>query len=152
MKTIRLAACCGLAFALTAGLSAGMAQAQSTTVPRADANATGMATLAEYQKSRETFIMRGDANKDGRVSKAEWDKFAAAVRKDLELGGVQGAELIGQGAWWNALDTNKDGVVTRVEIKAMTAANFARYDANKNGLISRAEAQQVRKTAEAALR
>ena len=150
MKSLAIAACCGIALSVTAGLA--QAQSRDTSVPRADANATGNVTLAEYQKSREAFIMKADTNHDGKVSRAEWDAFAAAVRRDLDLGGVKGAELIGQGSWWTELDANKDDMVTHDEINAVTAAKFAQYDADKNHMISRAEAQQVRKAAEAALR
>jgi len=148
MKSFAIAACCGFALSLTAGL----AQAQrDTSVPAADANATGNVSLAEYQKSREAFIMKADTNHDGTVSRAEWDAFTTAVRRDLDLGGVKGAELIGRGTWWTALDANKDNMVTHAEISAVTAAKFAQYDADKSHLISRAEAQAVRKAAEASV-
>jgi hypothetical protein len=148
MKSIAIAACCGFALSAIAGL----AHAQGTTVPRADANVTGNVSLAEYQKSREAFIMKADTNKDGKIARAEWDAFAKAVRRDLDLNGIKGAELIGQGSWWTALDANKDNVVTHAEINTVTAAKFAQYDTDHNHLISRAEAQQVRKAAEASLR
>jgi hypothetical protein len=149
MKSLAIAACCGFALSVTAGLA--QAQSHHTSVPAADANGTGNVTLQEYQSSREAFIMKADTNHDGMVSRAEWDEFAKAVRRDLDLGGVKGAELIGQGSWWAALDANKDNMVTPAEIKAMTAAKFAEYDTDKNHLISRAEAQQARKAAEASL-
>jgi len=149
MKSIAIAACCGLALTVTASLA--QAQSRHTSVPKADANTTGNVTLQEYQSSREAFIMKADTNHDGVVSRAEWDAFAKAVRQDLELGGVKGAELIGQGSWWTALDANKDGMVTHAEINAVTAAKFAQYDLDHNHLISRAEAQAVREAAQAAL-
>ena len=149
MKSLAIAACCGFALSVTAGLA--QAQSRNTSVPPADANSTGNVTLQEYQSSRETFIMKADTNHDGVVSRAEWDTFGKAVRRDLELGGVQGAELIGQGSWWTALDANKDGMVTPAEINAVTAAKFAQYDLDKNHLISRAEARAVREAAQAAL-
>src|SRR5262245_47590062 len=110
MKLLSIAASCGLAFAFSAALA--QAQSRDTTMPRADTNYTGMVTLAEYQTSRETFIMKADTNHDGQISRAEWDAFTKAVRRDLELSGVKGAELIGQGPWWDMLDANKDGMVT----------------------------------------
>ena len=150
MKLLAIAACCGFALSVTAGVA--QAQSRDTTVPRADANATGNVTLQEYQSSREAFIMKADTNHDGAVSRAEWEAFTTAVRRELDLNGVKGAELIGQGSWWTALDANKDGMVTHAEIIALTAAKFAQYDTNGNHLISRAEAQQARKAAEALLR
>jgi hypothetical protein len=150
MKSLAIAACCGFALTITAGLA--QAQSRDTSVPRADANSTGNVTLPEYQSSRAAFIMKADTNGDGKVSKAEWDTFTTAVRRDLDLNQVKGAELIGQGSWWTALDANKDGVVTHDEINAVTAAKFTQYDLDGNHMISRAEAQQVRKAAEASLR
>lgn len=150
MNVLSIAASCGLALAFTAALAHG--QSRDTRMPPADANNTGMVTLAEYQASRAAFIMKADTNHDGKVSKAEWDAYAKAVRRDLDLAGVKGAELIGQGPWWSALDANHDGFVTHDEIDAVTAAKFAQYDLNKDHLISRAEADQVRKAAQAALR
>jgi hypothetical protein len=149
MKSLAIAACCGFALSVTGGLA--QAQTRHTSVPAADANATGNVTLPEYQASRETFIMKADTNHDGMVSRAEWDAFAHDVRRDLDLNGVKGAERIGQGAWWTALDANHDGMVTHAEISALTATKFAEYDTDGNHMISRAEAQQARKTAEAAL-
>lgn len=150
MTPLRIAACCG--FALAAAATLAQAQSYNTTVPHADANRTGMVTLAEYQASRAKFIMRADVNHDGKITRAEWDAFAKAVRRDLDLGGVKGAELVGQGHWWTDMDANKDNVVTRAEVDAATAARFAKYDADKDGFISSAEAQQVRKAAQTALR
>src|SRR4051812_3825030 len=111
MTSFKIAACCGLLLAATTGLA--YAQTARTQVPSADANASGTVTLKEYQTSRAEFIMRADKNKDGKVTRAEWDAFAKVVRRELDLGGVKGAELIGQGAWWTALDANKDNVVTQ---------------------------------------
>ncbi|HEY9216456.1 MAG TPA: hypothetical protein VIO94_00295 [Phenylobacterium sp.] len=150
MTALRIVVLCSVALAATAGLA--QAQYRDTTVPTADANATGMVTLPEYQASREAFILKADIDSDGQVSRAEWDQFAKAVRRDLDLGGVKGAELIGQGRWWTDLDANKDNMVTVPEISATTAAKFAQYDADGNGLISRSEAQKVRNAAATALR
>ena len=150
MKSLAIAACCGIAISLTAGLAE--AQRRDTQVPTADTNATGNVTLAEYQSSRRAFIMKADANKDGSVSRAEWEVFTAAVRRDLDLGGVKGAELIGHGTWWTALDANRDAMVTNGEINRVTAAKFVQYDIDGNHLISRAEAQAVRKSVESVLR
>ena len=145
MNSLSIAACCcGLAVVLAAPL----AQAQpNKSLPSADRNMTGHVTLAEYQKSRSAYILKADTNRDGKVSKAEWDTYAKAVRRDLELGGVKGAEVIGTGPWWTLIDANKDGVATQAEINVATKSRFAKYDANKDLLISRAEAEQVRKAA-----
>ena len=148
MNSFSIAACCGLALAAAAMTQA---QAADTTVPHPDTNATGFVTRGEYQTSREKFIMKADTNHDGAVSRAEWGEYTKAVRRDLELNGVKGAELIGSGSWWTALDANKDNAVTHNEIIAVTSAKFDRYDLNKDNRISRAEAEQVRKAGEAVI-
>ena len=45
MKSLAIAACCGFALSVTAGLA--QAQTSHTSVPRADTNSTGNVTLAE---------------------------------------------------------------------------------------------------------
>ena len=118
MKSLAIAACCGFALSVTAGLA--QAQTSHTSVPRADTNSTGNVTLAEYQTSREAFIMKADTNHDGKVSRAEWDTFATAVRRDLDLGGVKGAERIGQGAWWTKflIQTKDSGISIWAAVEA----------------------------------
>jgi hypothetical protein len=149
MTSLRIAAWC--AVALAAATAPAQAQGRYS-LPAADRDASGTVTRAEYQDSRAAFILKADTNRDGVISRAEWDAFATAVRRELDLGAVRGAELVGQGRWWTALDANRDNVVTLPEIHATTAANFARYDTDRNGLISRAESQAVRKQVEASLR
>ncbi|MFL5296807.1 MAG: hypothetical protein ACJ798_10545 [Phenylobacterium sp.] len=148
MNSLSLAAWCGLAMAATAAF----AQAQPSALGPADSNHDAKVSRKEYQASRHAFIMRADLDHDGQVSRAEWDRYAKSVRHDLELDGVRGAERIGQGAWWDALDADKNGFVTYAEIYAMTAGKFADYDADHDGFISRSEAQQVLKRAQAELR
>ncbi len=38
--------------------------------------------------------------------------------------------------WFDRLDTNKDGIITQVEMEARGAERFARIDANGDGMIS----------------
>ena len=119
MKTLGIAALCGLSIAATAT----MAPAQSRNVLKpADVNGDGRVSLSEYQVSRRDFVMRADTSHDGQVSRKEWEVYARSVRKEHELDGVTGAEL-----------------------DAMTARRFALYDADHDGFIQRAEAQQVAK-------
>ena len=149
MKTLGIAALCGLSIAATAT----MAPAQSRNVLKpADVNGDGRVSLSEYQVSRRDFVMRADTSHDGQVSRKEWEVYARSVRKELELDGVTGAEKVGSGVWWRELDANADGVVTGAELDAMTARRFALYDADHDGFIQRAEAQQVVKRSQSASR
>lgn len=113
----------------------------------ADANKDGKITPKEYQDSRRTFLMRSDANKDGKISADEWKRGAASTRMDLEERGVDHAGMVGKGGWFQAIDANKDGVVTSAEIDTYTAARFKARDPNGDGVITRAEAAQLEKAA-----
>jgi hypothetical protein len=145
MKSLSIAALCGLSVLAAAAIA--QAQALNTELKPADVNKDGKVSLAEYQASRRAFVMGADTDRDGQVSRAEWDRYAKRVRMDLELNGVKGAEKIGQGKWWAMLDADKNGMVTAAETDAMTASQFAHYDADHDGFIQRAEAQKVLKTA-----
>jgi|KBSSwiStaDraftv2_1062776.scaffolds.fasta_scaffold14323_5 hypothetical protein len=48
MKSLSIAACCGFAIVVGAGLA--QAQTHSTSAPRADKNVTGNVTLQEYPR------------------------------------------------------------------------------------------------------
>src|SRR5436190_3046982 len=140
MKSLGIAVLCGLSIAATAGL----AQAQTdTSLKPADTNGDGKVSLAEYQASRRDFIMKADANHDNKITKAEWDAYAKAARSNYELDGVAGAERFGQGAWWQAIDANHDGVATAGEVDTMVSARFNIFDTDHSGLIEQAEAESV---------
>ena len=113
----------------------------------ADANKDGKITPKEYQNSRSTFLMRADSNKDGKITPQEWDRAAASTRMDLEERGVDRAGLVGKGGWFQAIDANKDNLVTPAEIDAYTAMRFKAHDPNGDGVITRGEAAQLEKAA-----
>ncbi len=48
--------------------------------------------------------------------------------------------------WFDRLDTNKDGIITQVEMEARGAERFARIDANGDGMISAEEFSARAKT------
>jgi len=150
MIAVRVAVLCGLALATAAPLA--QAQTAIPPAPFADANKDGKVSLSEYQTSRRNYLMKADRDRDGQITRAEWDRYARNVRNSLELDGVEGADQVGRGGWWEMIDAYRNGVVTPAEIDAMTGPRFARFDANHDGLIQRSEAEQVAKAARAAIR
>ena len=91
---------------------------------RADHNGDGVVSRAEFLNTDLVDDDRGDlfvyldANNDNRVSRSEWHGGAAA---------------------FNALDTNKDGVLTRVELDGDEGPPedlFASVDVNRDGSIA----------------
>ena len=60
---------------------------------------------------------------------------------------MQGGDNIGKAGWWDAIDADKNHLVTPVEIDAMTARRFARFDANHDGVIDKGEAESARRMA-----
>jgi hypothetical protein len=106
----------------------------------ADANNDGKISLAEYQNHRAT-LMKADRDKDGKISPAEWQRGAAYLR--ASLAGADGAEMIGKGGGFQAMDTNKDSFVSDPEIRAWAALRFPLFDANKDGFVSRQEGERA---------
>jgi hypothetical protein len=131
-----------LAAALSLIASSAAAQAML-----ADADNDGKITPQEYQDSRRTFLMRADTDKDGKITPQEWERAAASTRMDLEERGVDRAGLVGKGGWFQAMDADKDNVVTPAEIDAYTAARFKAKDPNGDGVITRGEAAQLERAA-----
>lgn len=105
-------------------LAATAAQAQT---PNPDANGDGRVTLQEYLafNARMTLVW-GDTDNDGRVSKAE-------ARSKM---GARGALI---DLYWNRIDTNRDGYLTRAEMDVMATQGFRRADANNDGVLDQAE-------------
>ncbi len=116
--------------------------------PPADTNGDHKVDLQEYQTSRRDYLMAADYNKDGKVTRAEWDRKAKSIRHQLTLDGVPNADVIGHGeGWFEAVDANKDGVITPAEIDAFTGPRFATLDLNHDGYIDRKEAERLTRQA-----
>jgi hypothetical protein len=135
--------------ALITGLAgaAGAAQPLQPVQLPADTNRDGKISLQEYQTDRRNFLMAADTNHDGKVTKDEWDRAAQRLRTHLQLDGVDNANVIGKGGWWEAIDANGDGVITPDEIDAFTKARFQTLDLNGDGFLDRTE---IRKAVRAA--
>jgi len=112
----------------------------------------------------ERGVMRYDANKDGAVDREEWTAGQQARFKQLDANGdgkLSQNELFArtpavgnsavpndrqagrQSAYFQRLDTDKDGFVTLTEFMTQAERNFARCDADKNGRIDTAECRQA---------
>ncbi|MFW2828817.1 EF-hand domain-containing protein [Sphingomonas sp. ID0503] len=129
---------------------------------RFDTDRNGVVTKTEFDAAREK--MRGewqakraerhgerfaklDADKNGQLSKAEWDAGAAhrgagkgadAKGSDRDHRGYGMHRMSGHGGgrWFDRLDANKDGQVTRAEAVAARLAIFDKVDANKDGTVT----------------
>ena len=135
-----------LAGCAMAALTAGVAMAQPAPgggmrafIAQADANHDGNITRAEWDAARAARFTQQDANHDGSLSADERPHRGPPPGGQPQAGGPfpGGGEHHGM---MNA-DTNNDGVVSRAEYDAQSAAMFQRLDADGNGAISAAELQ-----------
>lgn len=138
---------------------------------KADANGDGKIQKAEAQKVARARFNEVDTNKDGVITQAEAKKSAEARRQQKagsvddrvdwvfkradtnQNGKIEKSESRLPAQKFELFDTNKDGALTRAELKAgMTrfrqartpgSQMFARLDGNKDGKITRAEADQA---------
>lgn len=138
MKTLKILAAC----AVLAG-AAPPALAQYNTRLLADSDRDGKVTLTEYQGSRRAYLMKADRDGDGKVTRAEWDKRVKIVKSQVALDGVEGADKIGKGGWFEMIDADKDQVITPAEIDAMTETRFAKLDLNADGSVDRREGSRL---------
>ena len=109
----------------------------------ADANRDGKVSAKEYADSRRTALMRADHDRDGRISAQEWKHAAEIERTELQEAGVEGANRVGKGGWFQAIDADKDGFVTPAEIDQVSAARFPKMDLDGDGFVDRIEAEKA---------
>ena len=94
----------------------------------------------------DKFASRLDADKDGAISNAEFESVhAKRAERVAERRGNRG--LAGQ--MFTTADTNKDGRVSLAEATATATAQFDKVDVNKDGTLTRDEIRVVRKGAQA---
>jgi Ca2+-binding EF-hand superfamily protein len=98
--------------------------------------------LAQARQNRRPNPAQMDTDRDGRISSAEWQGPVAAFdRLDANDDGFITREELNQVRPRNrnrnarAVDTNKDGKISREEWRRPAAA-FDRLDANKDGFIT----------------
>lgn len=124
-----------------------------------DHNRDGKITRDEWHFDRETF-RRADHNGDGAVSRAEFltedqaDDDRGDQFDNLDVNGdnrVSRNEWHGAAAWFTALDTNRDGMITRLEMMGADAPPdlFASVDVNRDRVITADEWHWSRATFDA---
>ena len=116
---------------------------------RLDANKDGKLTKDELPERATERIMQADADGDGIVTKAE---FAAAREKmggqrgegqgeggGRDQRGAQGQGGPDAGAFFDRLDANKDGKLTKDELPERAAERIMQADADGDGAVTKAE-------------
>ncbi|CAN5776837.1 hypothetical protein BH11PSE6_BH11PSE6_19850 [soil metagenome] len=118
-----------------------------------DANKDGKISKAEFVARASERFAKLDLNKDGRISPDEMKGMMGREREARGGPGGPGAHRghgmmgpagaagpMGRGARMMAsVDANKDGKISRDEMRAHTDARFAALDTDKNGFIERTE-------------
>lgn len=117
---------------------------------RVDTNGDGLISKAENRAAVEARFARMDANGDGTIGADERGKGMGKWKRG---GGRRGAMRDGgPGGMPGGMkaDANGDGVITRAEFDAQSAARFAAMDANKDGKIDKSEMPKPRRARGAA--
>lgn len=113
---------------------------------RLDANGDGRVTRREARRNRQ-FIDRLDLNDDGVVDRSEVQAMSAGPSRSGANGDGQKRGNSQQrpeaGAFFERLDANGDGHITRDEAPQRMKSNFDRIDSNGDGKLTQSELQQA---------
>ena len=115
---------------------------------RIDTNGDGLISKAENRAATEARFARMDANGDGTIGADERGKGMGKWKRGGRRGGAAGggpAPLDARKGQGMKADANGDGVITRAEFDAQSAARFAAMDANKDGKIDQSEMPKPRR-------
>jgi len=114
-----------------------------------DANHDGKITPDEVRAEVERRFVEADINGDGKIDDADLppimrgrnaiDEGVPGMRRGRDHGMRKELSFLRQA------DTNKDGVVTRDEVRALADREFARLDWNKDGIVDQADRDALRK-------
>ena len=101
-------------------------------VMRFDSNKDGFVDRTEWRAGQEARFRQLDANNDGKLTPDE------LVRRPAGATGVlpTDAQNTRQSRFFNRLDSDKDGLISKAEYMAEGDRRFARCDANKDGRIN----------------
>ena len=115
------------------------ASASNRGVMRFDTNKDGVVDRAEWRTAQEARFKELDANNDGKLNPDE------LVRRPAGAAGVlpTDAQNTRQSRFFQRLDSDKDGFVSKAEYMAEGDRRFARCDANKDGRINTEECRQA---------
>jgi hypothetical protein len=120
--------------------AAGVPARAPSGVMRYDTNKDGAVDSAEWKAGQEARFKRLDANGDGKLGQDELFARTPATGNSVLPDDRQAGR---QSAYFQRLDTDKDGQVSLVEFMAQADRNFARCDLDKNGRIDTAECRQA---------
>jgi hypothetical protein len=115
---------------------------------RIDTNGDGMISKAENRAAAEARFARMDANGDGTIGADERGKGMGKWKRGGRRGAAaEGSPVPMHGGKRHEMkaDANGDGVITRAEFDAHSAARFAAMDANKDGRIDASEMPKPRR-------
>ncbi len=135
---------------------------------KADTNQDGKITRAEAKQMHDRHFAQVDTNQDGAITKEEakaaWERMRAerkqarSERKAKRGGDPKGKDRAKKGQahahhgprgkgksmgakFFERMDANKDGKITRAEADDVQSKRFNKVDANQDGAITRDEAQ-----------
>lgn len=141
--------------------------------PAQPTRSTGL-TIEKFLNERSQAFAQMDANHDGTVTLAEMTEFQRQVdrqnlikfyqqlfnRLDADRNGqLSGEEFMkmavtqptkDQKPYFDILDTNRDGKISKSEYVVRMTNNFDRLDANKDGVIDQAELEKDKAAARSA--
>ena len=109
-------------------------------IMRYDANKDGVVDRAEWKAGQEARFKRLDANGDGKLSEAELFARTPAVGSSVLPSDRQAQR---QSAYFQRVDSDKDGFVSLDEFMTQADRNFARCDRNKDDRTDTAECRQA---------